>query len=103
VDPTKDNSEDEYEIAILVILFRIRHNNNNNSIQFNSVYLCASLTALRPITKRAQVEMERRNTLIQTNTRSNAILIIIIIIIVLVVIMIVIALRQSCKRKCIYS
>jgi hypothetical protein len=39
--------------------------NNNNSIQFSSIYLHADLTAQRPITKRARVEM-KKNPLIQT-------------------------------------
>jgi hypothetical protein len=46
-----------------------RHN-NNNSIQFNSilVYLCANLTAQRPITKLARVH---RNTDITKKQNTN--------------------------------
>jgi hypothetical protein len=56
---------------------------SNNSIQFNLIliYLCANLTAQRPITKSAQVQKKKKYTY-KENTKNKVIKIIIIIIII---------------------
>jgi hypothetical protein len=53
-------------------------------IQFNSIliYLCANLTAQRPITKSAQLKKKKKYTY-KENTKNKAINIIIIIIIII--------------------